>query len=241
MTTGPPDFVGIGAAKAGTTWWFSLILAHPDVHGPVQKELLYFNRPFFEHYRVHGYSEDELRSYHDWFPRPAGTVTGEWTPSYLVQYLLPGILHQVAPKAKLLVLLRDPVDRYQSDISRQMTRQRRRNVRLRSFPHGQYSTKLRPWEDTFSSDAMLVMQYEALIRHPEEQLAATYRFLGLDDSFRPTALMERVNRTRTKQPVDERFRRMLVELYEGEVVAVGARYPQLDLSLWPNFSYLVSG
>ena len=30
--TGPPDFVGIGAQKAGTTWWFDAICAHPDVY-----------------------------------------------------------------------------------------------------------------------------------------------------------------------------------------------------------------
>ena len=46
-TVGPPDFVGVGVSKCGTSWWFSLILAHPDVHGPVKKELLYFNRNFF--------------------------------------------------------------------------------------------------------------------------------------------------------------------------------------------------
>ena len=32
--TGPPDFVGIGVQKAGTTWWFELVLTHPDVSTP---------------------------------------------------------------------------------------------------------------------------------------------------------------------------------------------------------------
>ncbi|MBV8462594.1 MAG: sulfotransferase [Acidimicrobiales bacterium] len=239
MTTGAPDFVGIGFSKAGTTWWFSLILAHPDVHGPLRKELQYFNRFYLARARTQGVDEDDVRAYHDWFPRPAGTVTGEWTPSYVVHYQLPEILYRAAPKAKLLTLLRDPVERYQSDISRRMARQRRQNVRLRSFPHGEYAQKLRPWEDRFGADAMLVLQYEACVAQPAEQLARTYRFLGLDDGFRPARLLDPVNKTKTKQPVDERFRRMLTELYEGEVVAVTARYPDLDLSLWPNFAYLV--
>ena len=96
MAVGPPDFVGVGVSKAGTTWWFSLVLAHPDVHGPVRKELMYFNRFFLQRYRTQGCSDEDLRSYHDWFPRPAGTVTGEWTPSYFVQYLLPAVLRRAA-------------------------------------------------------------------------------------------------------------------------------------------------
>jgi hypothetical protein len=32
MRTGAPDFVGIGAAKSGTTWWFSLLMPHPEIH-----------------------------------------------------------------------------------------------------------------------------------------------------------------------------------------------------------------
>ncbi|MBA3795881.1 MAG: hypothetical protein H0X20_01485, partial [Chloroflexi bacterium] len=43
---GPPDFVGVGAQKAGTTWWFRLIEAHPGVYqSPDQRpELHFFDR-----------------------------------------------------------------------------------------------------------------------------------------------------------------------------------------------------
>ncbi len=241
MTVGPPDFVGVGVSKAGTSWWFSLILAHPDVHPPERKELLYFNRNFFERNRSQGYTESDLRAYHEWFPRPAGTITGEWTPSYVFRYQLPPILRQAAPEAKVLVLLRDPVERYQSDISRRMPRKRRHNVRYRSLINGLYAAKLEPWEAVFQPAEMLVLQYEACARQPGEQLAATYRFLGLDDSYRPSGLRAAVNKTTTKRKVDEGFKRMLVELYEPDVVALAARYPQIDLHLWPNFSYLAAG
>jgi len=43
FVTGPPDFVGVGAQKAGTTWWFRLIEAHPGVyHDPDQRPELHF-------------------------------------------------------------------------------------------------------------------------------------------------------------------------------------------------------
>jgi len=138
----------------------------------------------------------------------------------------------------VLVLLRDPVERYLSDVSRRMPRGRRRNVRVRALPHGFYAAKLAPWEHEFDPSELLVLQYEICVRATTAQLAATYRFLGLDDSFVPPGLGAPVNKTKTKRAVDDGFRRMLVEMYEGEVVAVAARYPQIDLRLWPNFSYL---
>ena len=136
-------------SKCGTSWWFSLILAHPDVHGPVKKELLFFNRNFFRQFRDRDCSDAELEAYHQWFPRPAGSTTGEWTPSYLFSYRLPPILQRAAPKAKLLVLLRDPVERYRSDISRRMPRRRLRNVRYRGLARGFYAAELAPWEEAY--------------------------------------------------------------------------------------------
>jgi hypothetical protein len=45
-TVAPPDFVGVGAQKAGTTWWYTLLSSHPGVHAPPgrRKELHYFDR-----------------------------------------------------------------------------------------------------------------------------------------------------------------------------------------------------
>ncbi len=237
-TAGPPDFVGIGVPKSGTSWWFSLILAHPDVYGPMKKELLFFNRVFFEQFRDRTWTAEDLRAYHEWFPRPEGSITGEWTPSYIFWHRLPPILRLAAPDAKVLVLLRDPVERYQSDISRTMNRERRNNVRYRGLARGFYSAELEPWEDEYDPSEMLVLQYEACAKDPVAQLAATYRFLGIDDTFRPPQLQTWVNKTRSKLPIDPGFGHLLTELYEPDVVRLVARYPHIDLGLWPNFSFL---
>jgi Sulfotransferase family len=240
MSTGPPDFVGVGVPKAGTSWWFSLILAHPEVHGPIRKELLYFNQIFFERLRTQPSSDADLESYHQWFPRPPGTTTGEWTPSYLFSYRLPPVLRRAAPEAKILVLLRDPVDRYLSDISRRMPRRRLRNTRYKGLARGFYSAELGPWEGVYDPSQMLILQYEACTLHPAEQLAATYRFLGLDDSFTPPGLQAPVNKTKVKREIDDGFTRMLVMLYEPDVFALVSRHPQIDLELWPHFSFLAN-
>ncbi len=240
MTTGPPDVVGVGFSKAGTSWWFSLISAHPGFHPPVQKELLFFNRHFFQRLRDGSLTDDQLCTYHQWFPRPTGRITGEWTPSYVFWYQLAPLLRRAAPAAKILVLVRDPVERYQSDISRRMPRQRLKMLRFRSMTNGMYSAKLEPWIRVFPSSDVLVLQYEACVREPEEQLDATYRFLGLDPSFRPPGLRRPVNKTKVKRTMAPDFRRMLTEQYEPDVVRLAERYPQIDLRLWPNFSHLAS-
>lgn len=43
----PPDFIGIGAPKAGTTWLYYQLKDHPDLWLPPVKELHYFNWPRF--------------------------------------------------------------------------------------------------------------------------------------------------------------------------------------------------
>jgi hypothetical protein len=240
MSVGPPDFVGVGVPKAGTTWWFSLILAHPDVHGPEKKELLFFNRNFFERYRRQGCTDEDLRAYHNWFPRPPQKKTGEWTPSYLFSYLLPPLLRRATPDGKVLVMLRDPVDRYRSDISRTMPRRRLRNVRYKGLARGFYAAELAPWEQVYQPSQMLVLQYEACTLSPAEQLAATYRFLDLDDSFRPPGIQAAVNKTKAKRTVDVSFERLLVDLYEPDVAALAGRHPQIDLTLWRHFTHLAT-
>ena len=102
-----------------------------------------------------------------------------------------------------------------------------------------YAARLVPWEEEFTPSEMLILQYEFCARQPVEQLASTYRFLGLDDSFIPTGIDRPVNKSTMKRRLDPKFKRMLVELFEQDVVALAARYSQIDLGLWPNFSYLI--
>ena len=236
MTSGSPDFVGIGVSKCGTTWWFGLLMTHPDIHVQNTKELNYFNRWFIRHLNAHGCTQADLDSYHDWFPRPPGKVTGEWTPHYAFQYQVPPLMKLAAPSAKLIVMLRDPVERYQSDISRHMNRQRLRMVRYRSIGNGFYASILKPWEDVYSPSELLILQFEACLRRPEEMLKLTFEFLGVDSAFRPTALRTAVNKTRAKRDIDPGMRTLLTQIYEREVASLVLRHPDIDLRLWPNFA-----
>jgi hypothetical protein len=231
-TVGPPDFVGIGVQKAGTTWWHSLLARHPEVysHPGVHKE-----RHFFSAYANREFTDADISAYHRWFPRPAGKMVGEWTPDYLYQDWVPQMLHRAAPNAKLLVILRDPLERYRSGCAHQLEYTGRLTAAdvTDAYRRGFYAEDLERYESLFGADAILVLQYEQCRADPAGQLARTLRFLGLDDSWRPDNLTSAVNRTeRSDFAVAESRKLELREHYRSDRMQLAKRYPQLGSTRW---------
>ena len=234
---GPPDFVGVGVQKAGTSWWYSLILDHPDVtdREDVPKERHYLSR-----FLTDPFGPEEVRRYHGWFPREAGTQTGEWTPDYFCCPWVAPLLVQAAPEAKVLVLLRDPVERFLSGLT----------FRLRmgapdtsatvadAVRQGFYARSLVQLYEHVPPARVLVLQYEQCRSDPEGQLAATYRFLGLDD-YVPHDVRREVNVSGgRKLTLDGEARRRLVDLYVDDVERLAGLVGSVDLALWPNFAHV---
>ena len=233
QVTGPPDFVGIGAQKAGTTWWYHSICAHPDVfsRGDIHKE-----RHFFDRYVTRPFGPAECSLYHDWFPRPSGSLTGEWTPDYIHFPWVPALLAQAAPRTRLLAILRDPVERFRSGLAHQ--RRDRGAVTGEAYQdavtRGLYHEALHRWTAYFPPEQVLILQYERCKADPAGQLARTCRFLGLEP-FVLEGIDRRVNVTARSADLNEDVRRRLVELYAPDVRALTKCFPDLDLDLWPNF------
>ncbi len=98
-----PDFIIVGAQRGGTTSLHAYLSAHPLVRTPSTKELHFFT--------------DRFERGHSWYlsqfpaPLPPGILTGEATPYALFHPLAPERARQIAPEAKLIALLRNPVDR----------------------------------------------------------------------------------------------------------------------------------
>jgi len=238
MRLGTPDFVGIGVAKSGTTWWFSLLMGHPEIHVEYEKEVDFFNLRFEQRLESGQCTLADVEAYQRWFPRPEGTVTGEWTPHYAFNRHLPAVLKVAAPGAKLIVMMRDPVERYRSDLSRTMPTRDRNRLRYRALANGMYSNILLPWERAYAPEDLLVLQYEACVRSPLEYLEQTFRFLGVDDGYRPPGLTARVNASKSKLALDPFVVEQLVRLYAPDVANLVERHPSIDLSLWDHFSHL---
>jgi hypothetical protein len=247
MHTGPPDFVGLGAQKSGTTWWYMLLSRHPEVFVPRFRNEDYPDsftkeRHFFDPFFQATFEERHVEIYHKWFPRPQGMCTGEWTPRYLVDFWAAPLLARAAPQAKLLVLLRDPIHRFPSGLA-----QRQRNHQLRSddavshHHRGLYAHQLRTWFDYFPRDRFLILQYEKCAQDPESELRKTFRFLGLEDMDLPERLFEKQVNTRqdhTKYTAPAYLRETQAKRYADDIRDLKALVPDLDLSLWPNFSHL---
>jgi hypothetical protein len=233
LETGPPSFVGVGVQKAGTTWWFALIAAHPAVyvHPGVHKE-----RHFFGRFWAREFTDSDSAEYHRWFPRTRGMVTGEWSPDYAIEPWMPPLLFASAPEAKLLFMVRDPVERYRSGLTHHYDLGDKLDARVATaaYYRGLYYEQLRRFERCFGADNVLVLQYEQCCRAPKERLAETFRFLGLDDSFVPAGLTERVNASAPKASVSERERAWLGELYSQDAQDLAKHRREVDLDLWEN-------
>jgi len=237
---GPPDFVGIGVQKAGTTWWHGLVMSHPgvwsrpDIHKERHVLSRYGNAPF---------GPDDVARYYGWFPRGAGTITGEWTPDYVAYPWVPEILARAAPDARLLVLVRDPIERFRSGLAHLLREgaPRRAATTAEAVERGFYHRALVPWWERFGKDRVLVLQYERCVADPAGNLAATYRFLGLDPGHRPATLQRPVSVTGdAKIALDPEVRRRLADLYADDVSNLAAAVEGLDLRLWADFAGVAS-
>src|SRR5436189_26280 len=106
-----PDFLILGAQKAGTTALYAYLRWHPQVTGPSFKEVSFFDRH---------YARGE-RWYRAHLPVRRRAVVGEASPSYLFHPLAPERVARMLPEARLIALLRNPVDRafshYQHEVA----------------------------------------------------------------------------------------------------------------------------
>ena len=99
-----PDFLVIGAQRAGSTSLFAQLCEHPGVAAPSHKEIHYFDLQSFR----------GLRWYRSHFPpagRSRGRITGEASPYYLFHPAVPARVAEALPDVRLVALLRDPVAR----------------------------------------------------------------------------------------------------------------------------------
>jgi hypothetical protein len=107
-----PDFVIIGAAKSGTSTLWAWLTGHPHVVGATRKEVEYFSFRYnrgADWYRHHFPLESERARFAAENGRPH--LTGEASPFYLPHPLAPARMADLIPRAKVIVTMRDPVDR----------------------------------------------------------------------------------------------------------------------------------
>lgn len=248
---GPPDFVIIGAQKSGTTWWQGLVEEHPDVVRPSgqRRELHYFDH-FWDRWPTPG----QIERYHNYFPRPPGSLAGEKTPGYLYQPWVAPMLAEAAPDTRLVAVLRDPIERYASglgllqragaikgEIGAGEIGMREHRI-TEAIERGRYATQLEWYLARFRREQLLLLQYEACVADPQTQLTRTFEFLGLPDH---AASADGIKRTRkqsgTRPAVPAAVRAMLASYYAGDIERLLRLMPELDLELWPGVADAAAG
>lgn len=240
---GPPDFIGVGVHKAGTTWWWALLVGHPEIDGvPRRKEL-----HLLERMREGPITDEQIDWYYRQFPRLPGHIAGEWTPRYMAMPPMAGVIKAVAPQAKLLTIVREPVERYRSGFKQWQEQTKRRSLKRdekvgkrEALMRGFYGRQVQRLIEAVGRDQLLVLQYERCVREPAEQFDRTLAFLGVAP-HRPDErhLNMRYNATvGEKDSLSSKDEVALVAEYEPEVSLLKELVPDIDLTLWPRFKHL---
>lgn len=223
-----PDFLVIGAQKAGTTSLHALLAAHPQIALSRHKECNVLTK-----------RGSTKLGYRAFFPlrsecRARGVRRiGEATPYYLFHPLAPERAAAWLPGMRAIAILREPVERAWSHY--------RHSVRLRVeplglaealaaeaertrggdgdgfrrysyFARGCYAPQLERWFHAIGRERVLVLGFRELVERPAESLPRIAAFLGVDDRF-SRALPER-NRGGDLGEIDPAIRSELAARYE---------------------------
>lgn len=196
-----PNFLIIGVQKGGTTSLYEYLCHHPQVIPNLHKEIDFF---IWQYYRGL-----------DWYlahfpPIPTGGeyITGEASPSYIVDSQVCDRIYQTFPKVKLIVTLRNPVNRafsqYQ-DHKNWMAQEKRTleqaiideinildtiedpTLAGAKFWGNQYGYLLRgmyvyfleKWIQKFPPEQLLILKSEDLYSNPQTTLKQVFEFLNL--------------------------------------------------------------
>jgi hypothetical protein len=204
-----PDFLIIGAHRGGTSSFYYYLTEHPSVAAATTKELNFFDRNFSKGtgwYRAHfpsliqkGYMQSIQHQ---------RLITGEASPHYLFYPLAAQRAAKTVPHIKLIVLLRNPVDRAYSHYRRyaQLGYETRSfaeaiaadeqrcddgeldhysYLSLSYLSRGLYADQLARWMRLFPREHLLILKSEAFYADPATRLKQALAFLQLPASGLP--------------------------------------------------------
>jgi hypothetical protein len=201
-----PDFLVIGAPKAGTTALHATLAGHPGLYLSPVKEPKFFlsdGPPPAKGgpgdaltFREHIWRRPEYEALFD--PAPPGTLSGESTPLYLYDRAAMRRIRQTLPDARLIVVVRDPVERAHSNWTHLWSaglepvgdfvqacgeEERRIAAGWASFWHytglGRYGEQLEYLFTLFPREQVLVLRYRLLVDEPAQSLNRICAFLGV--------------------------------------------------------------
>jgi hypothetical protein len=202
-----PDFLVAGVPKAGTTALHAALSRHPGLYLPGIKEPKFFltdGPPPTRGgpgdaitYREHVWRRDSYEALFD--PAPPGALRGEATPLYLYDKAAMRRIRELIPDARLIVIIRDPVERAHSNwahlwsaglepvgdfVAACAEEPARIAAGWASFWHytglGKYGEQLAHAVGLFPREQLLVFRYRTLVDEPAKTLDSICDFLGVE-------------------------------------------------------------
>jgi hypothetical protein len=216
-----PDFLIAGVPKAGTTALHAALVPHPDLYLSTVKEPKFFlsqgspprdgGPGDVQTYQEHVWRRGDYEALFD--PAPPGTLRGEATPFYLYDLPAHDRIRQLIPDARLILLLRDPVDRAHSNWTHLWNAGLEPEADFRTACHAEEERKAAGWAPfwhyvglgrygeqvqhlyrVFPRDQVLLLRYRDLTEAPAATLDRVCDFLGVRTGVLRSIPRENVNR-----------------------------------------------
>jgi Sulfotransferase domain len=206
MTGRLPTFLVIGAMRSGTTTLARSLGGHPEVFIPPEKEIHYFDQNF----------DKPIDWYRGWFEAADGLpAVGEATATYMYERDAPERMAGVVPDARLVAILRNPIDRAYShywhernlrretlsfrealsaEPERTATAEVLPRLRFAYLDRSRYLPQLQRVCAHFPRERVHVLILEDFQRDPSTHYGRLCRFLGVVDTFSPPDLGRVFNR-----------------------------------------------
>ena len=240
-----PSFLGIGAQKAGTTWLHQNLRHHPqiffpEVAPPRTTEVHYFDVDFHL----------AFRSYADLFASAGTRIPGDITPAYsIIDTSRIRFVRTVMPNVKLILLLRDPIERAWSHAVMNLVTER--SVTLddvseaafishfksrRSRRRGDSLNIIERWLSEFPREQLFVGWFEDIAHAPEDLLRGVFRHIGASDAVDlSTFPFSKKFNAGGGWPLPGHLRSVLEDLYASEIEGLARRFPD-RATHWLNYS-----
>jgi len=195
-----PNFFIIGAQKAASTYLQECLREHPDVF--MQKgEDSFFQNP--------DYYDSGIERFADKFEEvPSEKIIGIKRPNYLAEAECPARIHKHIPDAKIIIVLRNPVDRAVSAYFHYIKQghipfgplnegmndilkgnlQKQHPAAKEILEYGLYYKHLKRYLSYFSRDNFLIIPFEEIKYNPLEVFQQTCKFLDIAIDYKPKSL-----------------------------------------------------
>lgn len=203
------DFIGIGAAKAGTTWLCDNLALHPDIYIPEKKELVYFNPTLIRMPGTPNPDYDKpVEWLHEFYKASEKRINGEFSVQYMQVEGTAQKIYDYNPNAKIIAMLRHPAEQvfsyWQYNIQRGVVSYKTLEAAIKGRPDLFNSTfyyqQLKPYYDLFPKENIGVFLFDDMIADRKTFFKSITDFLGVAP-FYPESLEQKSNVTKKPKSV----------------------------------------